>query len=113
VPVHADGHLAAGPDYQFRERGIQFHDMPEVWNALTAGGTRPIWLAFIKTFSRGGRRKRRVINSNSANGLTWGAIQHEKDFPEAEMLEGHGNEGRGDGPPASTLTDITTSPFGV
>jgi cytochrome c oxidase cbb3-type subunit 2 len=98
--------------YNSVERGFNFTNMPS-WNALTVE-ERANLVAFIKTFSPRWKTEKPgdPIQIPSEPALTVGSIQHGKElFQKLECWKCHGNEGRGDGPSASTLTDNNDQPI--
>lgn len=93
-------------------RGFNFTNMPS-WAALTAQ-QRADLVAFIKTFSA------RWVTEKPGDPipippepkLTVESIQHGSQlFQKLECWKCHGQEGRGDGPSASTLTDSNDQPI--
>jgi len=71
-------------------------------------------VAFIKTFSPRWKTEKAgdPIQIPAEPALTVGSIQHGKElFQKLECWKCHGNEGRGDGPSASTLTDNNDQPI--
>jgi mono/diheme cytochrome c family protein len=98
--------------YNSVERGFNFSNMPS-WNALTVE-ERADLVAFIKTFSPRWKTEKPgdPIQIPAEPALTVGSIQHGKElFQKLECWKCHGNEGRGDGPSASTLTDSNDQPI--
>jgi cytochrome c oxidase cbb3-type subunit 2 len=98
--------------YNSVERGFNFTNMPS-WNALTVE-ERANLVAFIKTFSPRWKTEKAgdPIQIPAEPALTVGSIQHGKElFQKLECWKCHGNEGRGDGPSASTLTDNNDQPI--
>ncbi|HWN75332.1 MAG TPA: cytochrome c, partial [Candidatus Udaeobacter sp.] len=98
--------------YNSVERGFNFTNMPS-WNALTVE-ERADLVAFIKTFSPRWKTEKPgdPIQIPAEPALTVGSIQHGKElFQKLECWKCHGNEGRGDGPSASTLTDSNDQPI--
>jgi cytochrome c oxidase cbb3-type subunit 2 len=98
--------------YNSVERGFNFTNMPS-WNALTVE-ERADLVAFIKTFSPRWKTEKPgdPIQVPAEPALTVGSIQHGKElFQKLECWKCHGNEGRGDGPSASTLTDSNDQPI--
>jgi len=98
--------------YNSVERGFNFTNMPS-WNALTVE-ERANLVAFIKTFSPRWKTEKPgdPIQIPAEPALTVGSIQHGKElFQKLECWKCHGNEGRGDGPSASTLTDSNDQPI--
>ena len=98
--------------YNSLERGFNFTNMPS-WIALTAE-ERANLVAFIKTFSPRWKTEKPgdPIQIPAEPALTVASIQHGKElFQKLECWKCHGNEGRGDGPSASTLTDSNDQPI--
>jgi cytochrome c oxidase cbb3-type subunit 2 len=98
--------------YDSVERGFNFTNMPS-WIALTVE-ERADLVAFIKTFSPRWKTEKPgdPIQIPAEPALTVGSIQHGKElFQKLECWKCHGNEGRGDGPSASTLTDSNDQPI--
>jgi mono/diheme cytochrome c family protein len=98
--------------YNSVERGFNFTNMPS-WNALTVE-ERADLVAFIKTFSPRWKAEKPgdPIQIPAEPALTVASIQHGKElFQKLECWKCHGNEGRGDGPSASTLTDSNDQPI--
>jgi len=98
--------------YNSIERGFNFTNMPS-WIALTVE-ERANLVAFIKTFSPRWKTEKPgdPIQIPAEPALTVGSIQHGKElFQKLECWKCHGNEGRGDGPSASTLTDSNDQPI--
>jgi cytochrome c oxidase cbb3-type subunit 2 len=93
-------------------RGFNFTNMPS-WAALTAQNRADL-VAFIKTFSARWVTEKPgdPIKVPPEPALTVASIQHGKElFRKLECWKCHGNEGRGDGPSASTLTDSNDQPI--
>ncbi len=93
-------------------RGINFTNMPN-WSALT-DQQRADLVAFIKTFSPRWKTEKPVdpIQIPPEPALTVTSIKHGGElFQKLECWKCHGNEGRGDGPSASTLTDSNDQPI--
>jgi cytochrome c oxidase cbb3-type subunit 2 len=93
-------------------RGINFTNMPN-WSALT-DQQRADLVAFIKTFSPRWKTEKPVdpIQIPPEPALTVASIKHGGElFQKLECWKCHGNEGRGDGPSASTLTDSNDQPI--
>ena len=93
-------------------RGINFTNMPN-WSALT-DQQRADLVAFIKTFSPRWKAEKPAdpIQVPSEPALTVGSIKHGGElFQKLECWKCHGQEGRGDGPSASTLTDSNDQPI--
>jgi mono/diheme cytochrome c family protein len=98
--------------YNSIERGFNFTNMPS-WIALTVE-ERADLVAFIKTFSPRWKTEKPgdPIQVPAEPALTVASIQHGKElFQKLECWKCHGNEGRGDGPSASTLTDSNDQPI--
>lgn len=98
--------------YNSLERGFNFTNMPS-WITLTAE-ERANLVAFIKTFSPRWKTEKPgdPIQIPAEPALTVASIQHGKElFQKLECWKCHGNEGRGDGPSASTLTDSNDQPI--
>jgi cytochrome c oxidase cbb3-type subunit 2 len=98
--------------YNSLERGFNFTNMPS-WIALTVE-ERANLVAFIKTFSPRWKTEKPgdPIQIPAEPALTVASIQHGKElFQKLECWKCHGNEGRGDGPSASTLTDSNDQPI--
>jgi mono/diheme cytochrome c family protein len=98
--------------YNSIERGFNFTNMPS-WNALTVE-ERANLVAFLKTFSPRWKTEKPgdPIQIPAEPALTVASIQHGKElFQKLECWKCHGNEGRGDGPSASTLTDSNDQPI--
>jgi mono/diheme cytochrome c family protein len=94
------------------KRGINFTNMPN-WSALT-DQQRADLVAFIKTFSPRWKTEKPgdAIQLPAEPALTVGSIKHGQElFQKLECWKCHGNEGRGDGPSASTLTDSNDQPI--
>ncbi|HXR33775.1 MAG TPA: cytochrome c [Verrucomicrobiae bacterium] len=98
--------------YDTLGRGFNFTNMPS-WAALTAQNRADL-VAFIKTFSA------RWVTEKPADPipipaepkLTVESIKHGGElFQKLECWKCHGQEGRGDGPSASTLTDSNDQPI--
>jgi mono/diheme cytochrome c family protein len=93
-------------------RGFNFTYMPS-WIALTVE-ERANLVAFIKTFSPRWKTEKpgEPIHIPAEPALTVASIQHGKElFQKLECWKCHGQEGRGDGPSASTLTDSNDQPI--
>jgi mono/diheme cytochrome c family protein len=98
--------------YNSLVRGFNFTNMPS-WITLTAQ-ERADLVAFIKTFSaRWTTEKAAVpIPIPSEPKLTIESIKHGGElFQKLECWKCHGQEGRGDGPSASALTDSSDQPI--
>jgi cytochrome c oxidase cbb3-type subunit 2 len=93
-------------------RGINFTNMPN-WSALT-DQQRADLVAFIKTFSPRWKTEKPAdpIQVPPEPALTVASIKHGSElFQKLECWKCHGQEGRGDGPSASTLTDSNDQPI--
>src|SRR3974377_2486732 len=93
------------------KRGINFSNMPN-WSALT-DQQRADLVAFIKTFSPRWKTEKSggAIQVPAEPALTVASIKHGSElFQKLECWKCHGQEGRGDGPSASTLTDGNHQP---
>ena len=98
--------------YSSLVRGFNFTNMPS-WASLTSQNRADL-VAFIKTFSaRWVTDKPGVpINIPEEPKLTLESIKHGGElFQKLECWKCHGQEGRGDGPSASTLTDSNDQPI--
>src|ERR1700756_5203376 len=98
--------------YNSLERGFNFTNMPS-WNALTVE-ERANLVAFIKTFSPRWKTEKPgdPIQIPAEPAVTLDSIKHGKElFQKLECWKCHGQEGRGDGPSASTLTDSNDQPI--
>jgi cytochrome c oxidase cbb3-type subunit 2 len=87
-------------------------NMPS-WVTLT-GQNRADLIAFIKTFSPRWKNEKPgdPINVPTEPKLTVGSIKHGQElFQKLECWKCHGQEGRGDGPSAATLTDSNDQPI--
>jgi cytochrome c oxidase cbb3-type subunit 2 len=94
------------------KRGINFTNMPS-WAALT-DQNRADLVAFIKTFSQRWKNEKPgdSIQIPAEPALTLASIKHGQElFQKLECWKCHGQEGRGDGPSASTLTDSNDQPI--
>jgi cytochrome c oxidase cbb3-type subunit 2 len=94
------------------KRGFNFTNMPS-WAALT-DQQRADLVAFIKTFSPRWKTEKpgEAIQVPSEPALTIASIKHGGElFQKLECWKCHGQEGRGDGPSASTLTDSNDQPI--
>jgi cytochrome c oxidase cbb3-type subunit 2 len=94
------------------KRGFNFTNMPS-WAALT-DQNRADLVAFIKTFSPRWKSEKPgdPIQIPPEPTLTIGSIKHGQElFQKLECWKCHGQEGRGDGPSASTLTDSNDQPI--
>ena len=93
-------------------RGLNFTNMPS-WKALTAQNRADL-VAFIKTFSARwvAEKPGEPIQIPPEPKLTVESIKHGGElFQKLECWKCHGQEGRGDGPSASTLTDSNDQPI--
>jgi cytochrome c oxidase cbb3-type subunit I/II len=93
-------------------RGINFTNMPN-WSALT-DQQRADLVAFIKTFSPRWKTEKSgdPIQIPAEPALSVASIKHGSElFQKLECWKCHGQEGRGDGPSASTLTDSNDQPI--
>lgn len=93
-------------------RGFNFTNMPS-WAALT-NQNRADLVAFIKTFSPRWKNEKPgdPIPVPAEPPLTVASIEHGQAlFQKLECWKCHGQEGRGDGPSASTLTDSNDQPI--
>jgi mono/diheme cytochrome c family protein len=93
-------------------RGFNFTNMPS-WAALTAQNRADV-VAFIKTFSARWVTEKPgdPIQIPPEPKLTLESIKHGGElFQKLECWKCHGQEGRGDGPSASTLTDSNDQPI--
>ena len=98
--------------YNSLYRGFNFTNMPS-WKALTKQ-QRADMVAFIKTFSPRWKAEKPgdPITIPAEPALTVASIQHGQElFQKLECWKCHGQEGRGDGPSASTLTDSNDQPI--
>jgi mono/diheme cytochrome c family protein len=98
--------------YNTLKRGINFTNMPN-WSALT-DQQRADLVAFVKTFSQRWKTEKPgdPMQVPAEPALTVGSIKHGQElFQKLECWKCHGNEGRGDGPSASTLTDSNDQPI--
>jgi len=98
--------------YNTLKRGFNFTNMPS-WAALT-DQNRADLVAFIKTFSPRWKTEKPgdPIPVPAEPALTIGSIKHGQElFQKLECWKCHGQEGRGDGPSASTLTDSNDEPI--
>jgi cytochrome c oxidase cbb3-type subunit 2 len=98
--------------YNSLERGFNFTNMPH-WDALTAE-ERVNLVAFVKTFSARWATEKpgTPITIPPEPTLTLASIKHGGElFQKLECWKCHGQEGRGDGPSASTLTDSNDQPI--
>lgn len=98
--------------YNTLRRGLNFTNMPS-WAALTAQNRADL-VAFIKTFSARWVTEKPgdPIQIPAEPALTVDSIKHGGQlFQKLECWKCHGQEGRGDGPSASTLTDSNDQPI--
>jgi mono/diheme cytochrome c family protein len=98
--------------YNTLVRGINNSNMPS-WITLTAQNRADL-IAFIKTFSQRWKTDKagEPINVPAEPALTLDSIKRGKElFNKLECWKCHGQEGRGDGPSASTLTDSNDQPI--
>jgi mono/diheme cytochrome c family protein len=98
--------------YNSLRRGFNFTNMPS-WAALT-DQQRADLVAFIKTFSPRWKTEKPgdPVQVPAEPALTVGSIKHGGElFQKLECWKCHGQEGRGDGPSASTLTDSNDQPI--
>jgi mono/diheme cytochrome c family protein len=98
--------------YNTLKRGINFTNMPN-WSALT-DQQRADLVAFVKTFSQRWKTEKPVdaIQIPAEPALSVASIKHGSElFQKLECWKCHGQEGRGDGPSASTLTDSNDQPI--
>jgi mono/diheme cytochrome c family protein len=98
--------------YDSVKRGFNFTNMPG-WAALT-DQNRADLVAFIKTFSARwvAEKPGDPIKIPEEPKLTMESIKHGQElFQKLECWKCHGQEGRGDGPSASTLTDSNDQPI--
>jgi len=98
--------------YNSLERGFNFSNMPH-WDALLRQDRADL-VAFIKTFSARWVTEKpgTPITIPPEPKLTIESIKHGGElFQKLECWKCHGQEGRGDGPSASTLTDSNDQPI--
>ena len=98
--------------YNSLGRGFNFTNMPH-WDALTKQNRADL-VAFIKTFSARWvtEKPSEPIKIPEEPKLTVESIKHGGElFQKLECWKCHGQEGRGDGPSASTLTDSNDQPI--
>jgi mono/diheme cytochrome c family protein len=98
--------------YNSLVRGLNNSNMPS-WITLTSQNRADL-IAFIKTFSPRWQTEKPgdPINVPSEPALTLNSIKHGQElFQKLECWKCHGQEGRGDGPSASTLTDSNDQPI--
>lgn len=93
-------------------RGFNNSNMPS-WIPLTHQNRADL-VAFIKTFSPRWKTEKagEAIHVPAEPALTLASIKHGSElFQKLECWKCHGQEGRGDGPSASTLTDSNDQPI--
>jgi len=93
-------------------RGFNNSNMP-AWNSLTKQ-QRADMVAFIKTFSPRWKTDKPgdPLKVPAESAVTLDSIKHGKElFNKLECWKCHGQEGRGDGPSAATLTDSNDQPI--
>jgi mono/diheme cytochrome c family protein len=98
--------------YNSLERGLNNSNMPS-WITLTAQNRADL-IAFIKTLSPRWQTEKSgdPIKVPAEPTLTIESIKHGQElFQKLECWKCHGQEGRGDGPSASTLTDSNDQPI--
>jgi mono/diheme cytochrome c family protein len=98
--------------YNSLVRGLNNSNMPS-WITLTSQNRADL-IAFIKTFSPRWQTEKPgdPINVPQEPTLTLNSIKHGQElFQKLECWKCHGQEGRGDGPSASTLTDSNDQPI--
>ncbi|MEQ1354593.1 MAG: cytochrome c, partial [Candidatus Acidiferrum sp.] len=98
--------------YNSLGRGLNNSNMPS-WISLT-DQQRADMVAFIKTFSPRWSTEKpgAVVNVPAETAVNVSSIKHGQElFQKLECWKCHGNEGRGDGPSASTLTDSNDQPI--
>jgi mono/diheme cytochrome c family protein len=98
--------------YNSLVRGLNNTNMPS-WITLTSQNRADL-IAFIKTFSPRWQTEKPgdPINVPTEPALTLNSIKHGQElFQKLECWKCHGQEGRGDGPSASTLTDSNDQPI--
>ena len=98
--------------YNTLVRGVTNSNMPS-WITLTAQNRADL-IAFIKTFSARWKNDKPgdPINVPPEPKLTAESIKHGQElFQKLECWKCHGQEGRGDGPSAATLTDSNDQPI--
>jgi mono/diheme cytochrome c family protein len=98
--------------YNSLVRGLNYSTMPS-WITLTAQNRADL-IAFIKTFSPRWKNEKAgdALNVPPEPKLTIESIKHGQGlFQKLECWKCHGQEGRGDGPSASTLTDSNDQPI--
>src|ERR1700730_11234728 len=98
--------------YNSLERGLNNSNMPS-WITLTSQNRADL-IAFIKTLSPRWQTEKSgdPIKVPAEPTLTLASIKHGQElFQKLECWKCHGQEGRGDGPSASTLTDSNDQPI--
>jgi mono/diheme cytochrome c family protein len=98
--------------YNTLGRGFNFTNMPH-WDALTSQNRADL-VAFVKTFSARWVTEKpgEPVKIPEEPKLTLESIKHGGElFQKLECWKCHGQEGRGDGPSASTLTDSNDQPI--
>ena len=98
--------------YNSLERGLNNSYMPS-WITLTAQNRADL-VAFIKSFSPRFSKEKRddPITVPAETPISVQSIKHGQElFQKLECWKCHGQEGRGDGPSASTLTDSNEQPI--
>jgi mono/diheme cytochrome c family protein len=93
-------------------RGVNNTNMPS-WITLTSQNRADL-VAFIKTFSPRWKSEKsgEVIKIPAEPAVTVESIKHGSElFQKLECWKCHGQEGRGDGPSAATLTDSNDQPI--
>jgi len=98
--------------YDSLGRGFNNSNMP-AWNSLTKQ-QRADMVAFIKTFSPRWKTDKPgdPLKVPAESAVTLDSIKHGKElFTKLECWKCHGQEGRGDGPSAATLTDSNEQPI--
>ena len=107
------GNLPTDEDlYNSLVRGLNNSNMPS-WIALS-GQQRADLVAFIKTFSPRWKNEKAgdTIAVPPETPITVESIKHGQElFQKLECWKCHGQEGRGDGPSAATLTDSNDQPI--
>jgi mono/diheme cytochrome c family protein len=107
------GYLPTDEDlYNSIDRGFITTNMPS-WATLTSQNRADL-VAFIKTFSPRWQNEKPndPIKVPDEPALTMASIQNGKQlYQKLECWKCHGQEGRGDGPSASTLTDSNDQPI--
>jgi mono/diheme cytochrome c family protein len=94
------------------DRGLNNTNMPS-WSALT-NQQRADMVAFIKTFSPRWKAEKPgdPIQVPAEPALSLDSLRHGKElFTKLECWKCHGEEGRGDGPAAASLTDSNNQPI--